>query len=247
MTRRTRPGPEVSPPATANAGRRARPDFEDEAELPKDGRVARAVRTRRTVADAMLSLLEEGDLRPTSKQIAERAGVSERTIFQHFSDLELLFSVVAERVGERIGAQARKVPIDGDFESRLAGFVHEIAFLNEAMTAVRRASRLHEPYSPVLQRALRGVRSTRRRVAGKVFASELERFIDRDVRSRALDAVTLLSLWSSWENMRVHLGLDRAEARRTLAQALRSVLHQPAPDPLPADDARDERLGDAIG
>ena len=46
--------------------------------------------------------------------------------------------------------------------------------------------------------------------------------------------------------MRVHLGLDRAEARRTLAQGLRSVLGQPTPEVLPADDARDERLGDEL-
>jgi AcrR family transcriptional regulator len=208
--------------------------------------MARAVRTRRAVVDAMLSLLEEGDLRPTSKTIAARAGVSERTIFQHFSDLEQLFSLVTERVGERIGAQARRVAIDGAFETRLAGFVHEIAFLNEAMTPVRRASRLHEPDSPVLQHSLRGVRTTRRRVAKQVFARELEAFGSREERERALHAATLLSLWSSWENMRVHLGLDRAEARRTLAQGLRSVLGQPTPEILPEDDARDERLGDEI-
>ena len=204
--------------------------------------MARAVRTRRAVADAMLDLIGEGDLRPTSKVIAERAGVSERTIFQHFSDLEMLFGAAAERVGEGIGARAQKVPIDGDFETRLAGFVHEMAYLNEAMTPVRRASRLHEPYSPVLQEALRGMREIRRRVAEKVFAPELDAFEVVSVRVRALDAATLLSLWSSWENMRVHLRLGRAEARSTLKQGLRSVLGQPEPKGEAIEDAADERL-----
>ena len=53
---------------------------------PRDGRAARALRTRQAVADALLRLLEEGELRPTSRMIAEKAGVSERTIFQHFED-----------------------------------------------------------------------------------------------------------------------------------------------------------------
>jgi len=216
-----------------------------EDELPKDGRVARAVRTRRAVADAMLALIEDGDLRPTSKAIAERAGVSERTIFQHFADLEALFGAAAERIGELIGSQAVKVPIDGDFETRLAGFVHEIAYMNEAMAFVRRASRLHEPYSPVLQDALRNMRTIRKRVGEKVFTVELDAMGDAASRERAVNGMALLSLWSSWENMRVHLGLDRAEARATLKQALRALLGQPRPEHEPPEDATDPRLGAA--
>lgn len=215
-----------------------------EDELPKDGRVARAVRTRRAVADAMLALIDEGDLRPTSKAIAERAGVSERTIFQHFADLEALFGAAAERIGELIGSEARKVPIDGDFETRLGAFVHEVAYMNEAMAFVRRASRLHEPYSPVLQQALRRMRGIRKRVGEKVFANELAAIGDPATRERAVNAIALLSLWSSWENMRVHLGLGRADARLTLKQALRALLGQPAPAVLPPEDATDARLGD---
>ncbi len=215
-----------------------------EDELPRDGRVARAVKTRRAVADAMLALIDEGDLRPTSKAIAERAGVSERTIFQHFADLEALFGAAAERIGELIGSQTEKVPIDGDFETRLAAFVHEIAYMNEAMTFVRRASRLHEPYSPVLQQTLGRLRALRRRIGEKVFAPELATIEDRALRKRVVNGIALLSLWSSWENMRAHLGLDRAEARATLKQGLRGLLGQPRPEAEPPEDATDPRLGD---
>jgi len=225
-------------------GRRTPRSYGLEAELPKDGRAARAVRTRRAVADAMLELIEEGDLRPTSKAIAERAGVSERTIFQHFSDLEALFGAAAERIGERIGTDAKKVPIEGDFETRLSAYVHELAYLNEAMAFVRRASRLHEPYSPVLQAALRNMRAIRKRVGDKVFEPELDTFDEADARERTAHGLTLLSLWSSWENMRVHLGLDRTEARATLKQGIRALLRQPPPVDEPAEDASDARLAD---
>ncbi len=46
----------------------------EEAPLPRDGREARAERTKKAVADALLDLVADGDLRPTSKNIAERAG-----------------------------------------------------------------------------------------------------------------------------------------------------------------------------
>ena len=40
-----------------------------------DGRSARSQRTRNAVVDALLELNREGNLRPTAKEIAERAGV----------------------------------------------------------------------------------------------------------------------------------------------------------------------------
>src|SRR3954467_3230012 len=55
-----------------------------------DGRAARSVRTRRAIVDAMRALHHEGDLRPTAPPVADRAGVSVRTVWQHFDDLEAL-------------------------------------------------------------------------------------------------------------------------------------------------------------
>ena len=44
-----------------------------------DGRLGRGTRARTAVVDALLDLIEEGDLRPTAPRIAERAGVSLRS------------------------------------------------------------------------------------------------------------------------------------------------------------------------
>ncbi|MEO2168125.1 MAG: hypothetical protein ABGY42_08390, partial [bacterium] len=40
-----------------------------------DGRTARSLRSRQAVVEALLDLLEGGNLRPTAAQIAERAGL----------------------------------------------------------------------------------------------------------------------------------------------------------------------------
>ena len=55
-----------------------------------DGRAARGERSRAAVATALLDLLEEGIVEPTAGQIAARAKVSERLVFHHFADLEVL-------------------------------------------------------------------------------------------------------------------------------------------------------------
>src|SRR5947209_19642262 len=66
-------------------------------ELSSDGRAARSKRTRRAIVDAMRALHHEGDLRPTAPRVAERAGVSVRTVWQHFDDLETLLVEAGRR------------------------------------------------------------------------------------------------------------------------------------------------------
>ncbi len=195
--------------------------------IPRDGRSARAVRTRQAVVDALLSLIEDGELRPTSKAIAERAGVSERTIFQHFEDLEVLFSAAAERMGEGIVRNLGVIASDGPLDDRVSDYLDELVFLHESMTPIRRASRLHEPFSPVIRCALGVWRANLRRGIERVFAIELERWTDEARRRTAVEALALLVTWSSWENMRTNSQLTCDEARRVMELGIRAVLAGP--------------------
>src|SRR5664279_4760669 len=73
-------------------------------------RLARTARTRAAIVDALLDLLEEGDLQPTASRIADRAGTSLRLIYHHFGDLESLFHEAAVRQTERLARHIE--PID---------------------------------------------------------------------------------------------------------------------------------------
>ncbi|MDX6728473.1 MAG: TetR/AcrR family transcriptional regulator, regulator of autoinduction and epiphytic fitness, partial [Baekduia sp.] len=48
---------------------------------PLDGRVARSHRTRAAIVEALVSLLEAGNVQPTIEEIAARASVAPRTVF----------------------------------------------------------------------------------------------------------------------------------------------------------------------
>ena len=63
----------------------------------EDGRVARGLRTREAVIDALFELHAEGNLTPTIEQIAERVGRTTRAIYQHFQDKEALAVAMADR------------------------------------------------------------------------------------------------------------------------------------------------------
>ena len=75
---------------------------EQSLETQVDGRVARSERTREAIAEALLKLLDEGVLRPRAQEIAKRADVAVRTVFQHFDDMEGLYAEILRRQFERI-------------------------------------------------------------------------------------------------------------------------------------------------
>jgi TetR/AcrR family transcriptional regulator of autoinduction and epiphytic fitness len=192
---------------------------------PRDGRAARALRTRNAVADGLLELIEEGELRPTSKAIAERAGIAERTLFQHFEDLETLFSVAASRVGEGVVRNLGHIPDDGPFEDRLSAYLDELIFFHEAMSPLQRASRVHEPYSPVVRRAASWWHDLLRRGIERVFGQELTHWPE-DERRNVVEALTLTVAWTSWDSMRVRSELTKEQARAVMELSVRTLLGQ---------------------
>jgi len=88
----------------------------------RDGRTVRAERTRQALVDALLALLYEGQLQPTAERIAARAGVSERSVFQHFADREALYQAVAVQQYERIVPTLDPIDVSLPLPERIEAF-----------------------------------------------------------------------------------------------------------------------------
>jgi TetR/AcrR family transcriptional regulator of autoinduction and epiphytic fitness len=187
-----------------------------------DGRLARGERARGAIVDALLDLLEAGELRPSAARIAERAGVSLRSVFQHFSDVETLFATAAERQKLRILPLMRPIP-DGPLPARIAAFATQRAKLLEMITPVRRAAILMEPFSRELHARLATFRKDKGGEVQRVFAREIAARPAATRRPLAAALVTA-SCWTTWQALREHQGLDRAQARRVLVHTLTALL-----------------------
>lgn len=198
------------------------PGAEAEAQ-PLDGRTARAVRTKQAVVDALLELLEEGDLRPTAPRIAERAGVSLRSVFQHFTDLDTLFRAAAERHFLRYADLHRTVPREGATDVRIRRFCSQRAELWEAIGPVRRAAELNEPFSDELGTLLDLSRQAYRTEIEWVFAAELDG-LDAPDRRRVLDVLDTAAAMSAWTHQRYLLGHSVRRVVESMELAFRSVL-----------------------
>lgn len=187
-----------------------------------DGRTARAQRTRQAIVDALLALIDDGDLAPTAPRIAERAGVSLRSIYQHFEDLEALFGAASTRHMERVLDAATPIDPEGPLEARVAAFTEQRARILEAMTPVRRAALLQEPFSANLRDSRRRMEKLGRAEIGRVFAAELDR-LPRPERTEVHAGLEAACGWSAWEHLRV-TGLSVETAQRVMARTMSALL-----------------------
>ena len=70
-------------------------------DLIVDGRTARRNRNKDAVLDALIALANEGNDEPPIEMIAERAGVSYRSVYRYFDDrTDLMLSAITRVMGE---------------------------------------------------------------------------------------------------------------------------------------------------
>jgi len=192
-----------------------------------DGRTARAMRTREAIVDASIALVDEGDLRPTAPRIAERAKVSVRSVFQHFDDLEGLYSAVGDRLVERLSHLRMAIDHEQSVDDRIAAVVHQRAILLEAITPVRRAAAVHAPFSREVRSRLQAGHDFLRCEIEQSFKAELAQ-CSRAKRATTLDALDTVLSWSSWDNLRTLNSRSQDEARDVLVCMVNAILRRTA-------------------
>jgi TetR/AcrR family transcriptional regulator of autoinduction and epiphytic fitness len=191
----------------------------------RDGRTVRAERTRRALVDALLALLNEGRLRPTAAEIAERAGVSERSVFQHFPDREALLEAVAREQYERVMPTIRPVDASLSLPARIDEFVAQRATLYERASGVRRAALLMEPESDVVAGWLTTVRRAGAAEVERVFRREIEA-TPADEREPLRAALVAACAWGTFEALRFHQGLSVSRTRGALRTMVARLLRE---------------------
>ena len=190
---------------------------------PADGRAARSHRSRRAIIEAMRALHAEGDPRPTAPRVAERAGVSVRTVWQQFADMETLLVEAIRRDDQILKSLRMRIEPDQPLAARVNQFVGQRARILEQMTPTWRAARLHEPFSGQLQGHTAKMLAVARAELETVFARELAG-LEPDQRRQLADSLHAISIWSFWESLRTELGLGPAQARELVGSTFSALL-----------------------
>lgn len=190
-----------------------------------DGRRARREQNADAVVDAMLDLLGEGVERPGAAAVAERSGVSLRSVFRYFDDLGTLTERAIARQLERAAPLFDLLPADGDTAARarrLAG--HRWRQYDElapyARVAVARAAD-----EPAIAAGLATRRAAMRRQTEALFGAELD---TRPAAERA-EVLDTLEAVSSFEVVELLVRQRDLEADQVQAVLVRAVLGALAP------------------
>jgi AcrR family transcriptional regulator len=185
--------------------------------------VNRSTRTRTAVVDALLSLINSGNLRPTAREVADAAGVSLRSVYVHFDDVESLFVAASARHFEHV--QEMHLPCDptASLDQRIATLVESRQGIYTAGRQVRRAAMLQEPFSPALGAALEFGRRRGRAELATVFAPEFEAVAPSE-RLRLRAALEVAMSASTWDTLTSSPDVPAADVPALVGGLLRAAL-----------------------
>jgi AcrR family transcriptional regulator len=189
-----------------------------------DGRRARRDANRRAVVEALLDLYREGEYEPSSTDIAVRAGLSPRSLFRYFDDVDDLaqaaITLAQERARPLLAIQAT---VDDPVPVRIEALLESRANLWEAVGPAARASRMRAPTQPVVASNLGKGRSYLRRQLRELFAPELAG-LGSERGGSVLAALDVLCSFESYDLLRNDQRHSRQRAVTVLNDALTALL-----------------------
>ncbi len=188
-----------------------------------DGRVLRGARTKGRIVQALLDLVTDGVVNPTAASIAERAGVSVRSVFQHFDDLESLYADLAAEQSTRVAPLLESLERPEQLEPRIDALVAQRRELFEVISPVRHAIGGRASESPALRRRLEEISTALRRQVARQFDAELSSLAPAEA-STLLDVVDTVCSFEAWDRFRTVQHLTPSGAADALGTALRRLL-----------------------
>jgi AcrR family transcriptional regulator len=192
-----------------------------------DGRRLRAARNYEAVVSAVLEIAKECPPKviylPSAAEVAARAGVSERTVFRHFADLNALFVAAASRIRPIQDTYIGPRPNNPRVADRIEELVRLRSKLYEEIAPVRRVA-IHLSHThPILVEQLGQAYAAARAQVAAVFAPELSR-VDARRRLVLLDALDLAASWASWDSLRTVQDCSAPRTRQIMTEVLTDIL-----------------------
>jgi AcrR family transcriptional regulator len=188
-----------------------------------DGRRLRSERTRLLIMEAYIELLRERPEVPTAAQIAAKAGISTRLIFERFTDLAALSLATVDHAFATAEAQAAPRGVDGDRATRIRSHVETRAQTCERWLPLWRIVTFNQARLADLRKRLQVMRQV---VAARIqlmYGPELGTLSDGERRDLMIVLESLID-FESWGRMREHHGLGVEQACAVWTSAIDRLL-----------------------
>lgn len=189
-----------------------------------DGRTARRDRNRDSVMDAVIELFAEGRVPPSAPEVAERSGVSLRSVYRYFDDHDDLITTAMARHVER-NEPLFQLDIDPaqPLQQRIELLVDARLVLYNAVADMVRVAIIRSGDIPVIAQQLDVRRRQMRAQSAELFAPELAA-MDAPTAASVLASVDALTQFEAPEHLRLVAEMSVDEIRAALGIALARLL-----------------------
>jgi AcrR family transcriptional regulator len=162
--------------------------------------------------------------------VAERSGVSHRSVFRYFEDLDELYRVTVERhllsVFDRLVISAIG---EGTLDARIDAIVENRQEIYEVAGRVARVGQMLAPVEPIIADHHRDMAARAVAQVSQHFAAELSVFAP-ERRAATQEALAVALSIDSVDYLRHVRGLSRQESTAAIRATLRGLLGAPAAD-----------------
>jgi len=162
-----------------------------------DGRHLRREQNQKRVIDALVELFVDGSSWPTVSDVAKKAGVSERSIFRYFDDMDdLVVAAVDSCVREALPYSVLPLPRPADPKERLALMARARGRLFIHITPISMASRAQVARSSRFAASIRKVRDILRYQIAIIFEDVLNQMGSN--RANVLASLDVIFSFDTW-------------------------------------------------
>jgi AcrR family transcriptional regulator len=189
-----------------------------------DGRSLRRERNRQDIVDALLGLIENGETEISAALIASKAGLSERSIFRYFDDVNDLYRSVCDLAFSK---EIEFALIDdagvGSLDTKIENFINQRVRIYTMNEKIAPAARSFAFKNPIIKNQLVFGRKLLRAQITKHFAEELSAF-DKSQQQVAVATIDALTTFESYDMMRSDQKMSVHTIKSILSEGIRKAL-----------------------
>ena len=184
----------------------------------------RVARTREAIVSSTQTLAQDGEVAPIVRDIAKLAGVSARTVFQHFADTAELYVAVLGRVLTTVTGGQPEINRQWPLDQRIGVVVNHRAERYETVRPMWTFIQTLQRRSADAAARILSLYSGNREQIADTFRPELSA-LPGDKRERTLNALSVALTPESWIVLRERLGLTVEQAREEWRFMMKAIFN----------------------
>jgi hypothetical protein len=189
-----------------------------------DGRSLRRERNRQDIVNALLGLIENGETEISAALIASKAGLSERSIFRYFDDVNDLYRSVCDLAFSK---EIEFALIDdagvGSLDTKIENFVNQRVRIYTMNEKIAPAARSFAFKNPIIKNQLVVGRKLLRNQIITHFSEGLSAF-DKQQQQVAVAIIDSLTTFEYYDMMRSDQKMSVQAIKSVLAESIRKAL-----------------------